>query len=125
MTRPEPITVQNTLFAMSDGKKTGVKFVLTLANVIAEQIQENWPSVLLALASGVILSMGNLSAQYAWALVGLSVTEVVSCSISVTIGLCSLSFPLQAKFGQCLQLEESALTLLNIWHFRDYYELFP
>uniref|UniRef100_A0A7C9DFP2 Ureide permease n=1 Tax=Opuntia streptacantha TaxID=393608 RepID=A0A7C9DFP2_OPUST len=50
------------------------------------QIQENWPSVSLALTSGVILSMGNLSAQYSWALVGLSVTEVVSCSISVTIG---------------------------------------
>jgi len=104
-------------------RKLGL-FVLNSVNVIDEQIQENWPSVSLALTSGVILSMGNLSAQYSWALVGLSVTEVVSCSISVTIGLCSLSFPLQAKVCLSLELWEAIFSLLHMWFFRDYYELF-
>ena len=33
------------------------------------------------------LSLGNLSTQYAWAFVGLSVTEVITASITVVIGL--------------------------------------
>ncbi|KAJ8440870.1 hypothetical protein Cgig2_022726 [Carnegiea gigantea] len=49
-------------------------------------MQDNWPSVLFAMAGGVVLSIGNLSTQYAWALVGLSVVEVVSSSITVVIG---------------------------------------
>lgn len=38
------------------------------------------------MAGGVALSIGNLSIQYAMALVGLSVVEVVSASITVVIG---------------------------------------
>ncbi|XP_062112036.1 ureide permease 1-like [Humulus lupulus] len=36
---------------------------------------------------GVVLSLGNLSTQYAWAFVGLSVTEVITASITVVIGI--------------------------------------
>lgn len=54
-------------------------------------MQDNWPSVLFAMAGGVFLSLGNLSTQYAWAYVGLSVTEVITSSITVVIGV-SLSF---------------------------------
>jgi hypothetical protein len=50
-------------------------------------MQDNWPSVLFAMAGGLVLSIGNLSTQYAWAFVGLSVTEVVTSSITVVIGL--------------------------------------
>ena len=50
-------------------------------------MQDNWPSVLFAMAGGVVLSIGNLSTQYSLALVGLSVTEVITSSIIVVIGL--------------------------------------
>lgn len=50
------------------------------------QFQDNWPSALFAMAGGVALSVGNLSIQYAMALAGLSVVEVVSASITVVIG---------------------------------------
>lgn len=50
-------------------------------------MQENWPSVLFAMAGGIVLSLGNLSTQYAFAFVGLSVTEVITASITVVIGL--------------------------------------
>lgn len=50
-------------------------------------MQDNWPSVLFAMAGGVVLSIGNLSTQYAWAFVGLSVAEVVTSSITVVIGI--------------------------------------
>ena len=49
-------------------------------------LKDNWPSVLFAMAGGVVLSIGNLSTQYAWAYVGLSVTEVISSSMVVVIG---------------------------------------
>ncbi|TVU50128.1 hypothetical protein EJB05_01485 [Eragrostis curvula] len=49
-------------------------------------VKDNWPSVLFAMAGGVVLSVGNLSTQYAWAYVGLSVTEVISSSMVVVIG---------------------------------------
>lgn len=49
-------------------------------------MKDNWPSVLFAMAGGVVLSIGNLSTQYAWAYVGLSVTEVISSSMVVVIG---------------------------------------
>lgn len=39
------------------------------------------------MAGGMVLSLGNLSTQYAFAFVGLSVTEVVSASITVVIGI--------------------------------------
>ena len=38
------------------------------------------------MAGGVVLSLGNLSTQYAWAFVGLSVTEEICASIAVVIG---------------------------------------
>ncbi|KAJ4838378.1 Phospholipid metabolism protein [Turnera subulata] len=50
------------------------------------QFTENWGSVMFAMAGGAVLSLGNLSTQYAWAFVGLSVTEVIACSITVVIG---------------------------------------
>ncbi|KAG6654153.1 hypothetical protein CIPAW_05G125500 [Carya illinoinensis] len=49
-------------------------------------MQDNWPSVLFAMAGGVVLSLGNLSSQYAWAFAGLSVTEVVTASLTVVMG---------------------------------------
>lgn len=49
-------------------------------------IQDNWPSVLFAMAGGIVLSLGNLATQYAWAFVGLSVTEVITSSMTVVIG---------------------------------------
>jgi len=53
-------------------------------------MQDNLPSVLFAMAGGVVLSIGNLSSQYVWAFVGLSVAGVVTSSIIVVIGiLCS------------------------------------
>ncbi|XP_074274799.1 ureide permease 2-like isoform X2 [Silene latifolia] len=55
-------------------------------NFITQLSQDNWPSVLFAMAGGIVLSVGNLSKQYAWALVGISVVEVVSASITVVIG---------------------------------------
>jgi hypothetical protein len=49
-------------------------------------MQDNWHSVLFAMAGGVVLSIGNLCTQYAWAYVGLSVTEVIVASMVVVIG---------------------------------------
>lgn len=53
-------------------------------------LQDNWPSVLFAVAGGVLLSVGNLATQYAFAFVGLSVTEVITASITVVIGMVHL-----------------------------------
>ncbi|KAK3421834.1 ureide permease 1 isoform X2 [Eucalyptus grandis] len=55
-------------------------------NFLDQLSQDNWPSVLFALAGGVLLSLGNLATQYALALVGLSVTLVITCSTTVVIG---------------------------------------
>ncbi|WOL01446.1 hypothetical protein Cni_G10162 [Canna indica] len=55
-------------------------------NFITQLAQDNWPSILFAMAGGVVLSLGNLATQYAWAFVGLSVTEVITASITVVIG---------------------------------------
>ncbi|PON64666.1 Ureide permease [Trema orientale] len=55
-------------------------------NFLVQLSQDNWPSVLFAMVGGVVLSLGNLLTQYAWALVGLSVTEVITSSITVVIG---------------------------------------
>lgn len=55
-------------------------------------MQDNLPSVLFAMAGGIVLSLGNLATQYAWAFVGLSVTEVISSSITVVIGSINLLF---------------------------------
>ncbi|KAJ4976656.1 hypothetical protein NE237_001762 [Protea cynaroides] len=48
-------------------------------------ILDNWPSILFAMAGGIVLSLGNLSIQYAWAFVGLSVSSVITASITVVI----------------------------------------
>ncbi|BAT99129.1 Ureide permease [Vigna angularis] len=58
----------------------------TAPNFLSQLHQENWPSVLFAMGGGVVLSVGNLSTQYAWAFVGLSVVEVITSSITVVIG---------------------------------------
>ncbi|XP_010044406.2 ureide permease 1 isoform X1 [Eucalyptus grandis] len=55
-------------------------------NFLQQLSQDNWSSVLFAMAGGIVLSLGNLATQYAWAFVGLSVVEVVTCSITVVIG---------------------------------------
>ncbi|KAI3467249.1 hypothetical protein Pfo_023912 [Paulownia fortunei] len=63
------------------GKSTDEK-----PNFLTQLYQDNWPSVLFAMAGGIVLSLGNLATQYAWAFVGLSVTEVITCSVTVVIG---------------------------------------
>ncbi|KAJ6815441.1 ureide permease 1-like [Iris pallida] len=57
-----------------------------MPNFFAQLSQDNWPSISFAMAGGIVLSLGNLSTQYAWAFVGLSVTEVITSSITVVIG---------------------------------------
>ncbi|XAR65278.1 hypothetical protein NMG60_11009338 [Bertholletia excelsa] len=61
--------------------------------------QDNLPSILFAMAGGVVLSVGNLSTQYAWAFVGLSVVEVVSSSLTVVIGT-TLNYFLDGKINK-------------------------
>ncbi|XP_021756852.1 ureide permease 2-like isoform X2 [Chenopodium quinoa] len=70
-----------------------------MPNFITQLYQDNWPSVLFAMVGGVVLSIGNLSTQYAWALVGLSVVEVVSASITVVIGT-TLNYFLDDKINK-------------------------
>ncbi|KAL6842065.1 hypothetical protein ACP4OV_028044 [Aristida adscensionis] len=50
------------------------------------QIQDNWPSVLFAMAGGLALGLGNLVSQYAWAFAGLSVTNIICSSMAVVVG---------------------------------------
>ncbi|OQU76228.1 ureide permease 1 [Sorghum bicolor] len=50
------------------------------------QMQDNWPSVLIAMAGGLALSLGNLVSQYAWAFAGLSLTNVICASMTVVSG---------------------------------------
>ncbi|KFK26234.1 hypothetical protein AALP_AA8G220500 [Arabis alpina] len=61
--------------------------------------QDNWPSVLLAVVGGVLLSVGNLATQYALAFVGLSVTEVIIASITVVVGT-TLNYFLDDKINK-------------------------
>ncbi|XP_071715554.1 ureide permease 2-like [Rutidosis leptorrhynchoides] len=68
-------------------------------NFLAQLSQNNWPSVLFAMAGGVVLSLGNLSSQYAWAFVGLSVTNVICSSVTVVIGT-SLNYFLDGKINR-------------------------
>ncbi|PUZ67224.1 hypothetical protein GQ55_3G417600 [Panicum hallii var. hallii] len=49
------------------------------------QMQDNWSSVLMAMAGGIALSLGNLVSQYAWAFAGLSVTNIICSSMTVVI----------------------------------------
>ncbi|XP_050237592.1 ureide permease 1-like [Mercurialis annua] len=62
-------------------------------------IHENWPSILFAMAGGIVLSIGNLSTQYAFAFVGLSVVEVITSSLIVVIGT-SLNYFLDDKINR-------------------------
>ncbi|KAG0494774.1 hypothetical protein HPP92_005768 [Vanilla planifolia] len=57
-----------------------------MPNFFTQLSQDNWPSILFAMAGGIVLSLGNLATQYAWAFVGLSVTEVITSSVTVVIG---------------------------------------
>nr|GMD27401.1 ureide permease 1-like isoform X2 [Ipomoea batatas] len=68
-------------------------------NFLDQITQDNWQSVLFAMAGGIVLSLGNLATQYAWAFVGLSVTEVVSSSITVVIGT-TLNYFLDDKINK-------------------------
>ncbi|PIM98767.1 hypothetical protein CDL12_28746 [Handroanthus impetiginosus] len=61
--------------------------------------QDNWPCVLFAMVGGIALSLGNLATQYAWAFVGLSVTEVITSSITVVIGT-TLNYFLDDKINK-------------------------
>lgn len=55
-------------------------------NFLTQLTQGNWPSVMFAMAGGVVISLGTLATQYGWAFVGLSVTEVMASSLKVVIG---------------------------------------
>ncbi|KAI9124804.1 hypothetical protein K1719_004131 [Acacia pycnantha] len=68
-------------------------------NFLEQLTQDNWPSVLFAMAGGIVLSLGNLSTQYAWAFVGLSVVEVITSSITVVIGT-TLNYFLDDKINK-------------------------
>ncbi|KAL0420872.1 UNVERIFIED_CONTAM: Ureide permease 1 [Sesamum latifolium] len=68
-------------------------------NFIDQLSQDNWPSVLFAMAGGIVLSIGNLATQYAWPFVGLSVTEVIDASITVVIGT-TLNYFLDGKINK-------------------------
>ncbi|XP_020701408.1 ureide permease 2 isoform X1 [Dendrobium catenatum] len=57
-----------------------------MPNFFTQLSQDNWSSILFAMVGGIVLSLGNLATQYAWAFVGLSVTEVITSSITVVIG---------------------------------------
>ncbi|KAJ1389852.1 Ureide permease [Sesbania bispinosa] len=68
-------------------------------NFLSQLSEDNLPSVLFAMAGGVVLSVGNLSTQYAWAFVGLSVVEVITSSITVVIGT-TLNYFLDDKINK-------------------------
>ncbi|KAL5179222.1 putative ureide permease A3 [Glycine soja] len=68
-------------------------------NFLVQLAQDNWPSVLFAMGGGLFLSLGNLSSQYAFAFVGLSVTEVITASITVVIGT-TLNYFLDDKINK-------------------------
>ncbi|KAG2629534.1 hypothetical protein PVAP13_3KG438016 [Panicum virgatum] len=57
-----------------------------LPSFFTQLSQDNWPSVLMAMAGGLFLSLGNLVSQYAWAFAGLSVTNIICSSMTVVIG---------------------------------------
>lgn len=71
----------------------------TQPNFLHQLSEDNLPSVLFAMAGGIVLSIGNLSTQYAWAFVGLSVVEVISSSMTVVIGT-TLNYFLDNKINK-------------------------
>jgi len=65
------------------------------------------------MGGGVVLSLGNLSSQYAFAFVGLSVTEVITASITVVIGN-SITQP----------LHDNSITITapnGVWLYKSHY----
>ncbi|XP_048574633.1 ureide permease 1-like isoform X2 [Triticum urartu] len=73
------VLIALTLGQLGESKKN-------MPNFFTQLSQDNWPSVLFAMAGGLVLSIGNLSTQYAWTYVGLLVTEVICASMVVVIG---------------------------------------
>ncbi|XBH90405.1 hypothetical protein VPH35_082085 [Triticum aestivum] len=72
------VLIALTLGQLGESKKN-------MPNFFTQLSQDNWPSVLFAMAGGLVLSIGNLSTQYAWTYVGLLVTEVICASMVVVI----------------------------------------
>ncbi|XP_062204100.1 ureide permease 1-like isoform X2 [Phragmites australis] len=68
-------------------------------NFLTQLTQNNWPSILFAMAGGVTLSLGTLATQYGWAFVGLSVTEVMASSLKVVIGT-TLNYFLDSRINK-------------------------
>ncbi|KAJ7561543.1 hypothetical protein O6H91_03G046900 [Diphasiastrum complanatum] len=68
-------------------------------NFLTQLKQDNGPSVAFAMAGGVVLCLGNLSLQYALAFVGLSVAEVISCSLTVVAGT-TMNYFLDARINR-------------------------
>jgi len=85
-----------------------------MPNFFTQLGQDNWPSVLFAMAGGVVLSVGNLSTQYAWAYVGLSVTEVISSSMVVVIGMLVISIASLSKIWSVPQWGSSFSNLHHV-----------
>ncbi|KAL2898240.1 Ureide permease 2 [Bienertia sinuspersici] len=71
----------------------------SMPNFLTQLTQDTWPCVLMAMLGGLFLSLGNVSIQYAWALVGLSVAQVVTSSIAVVIGT-TLNYFLDDKINK-------------------------
>ncbi|XP_050374372.1 ureide permease 2-like isoform X2 [Argentina anserina] len=88
------IFIALTLGQIGSGTAEESNFITQLS-----QLPANWPCVLFAMAGGVFLSLGNLSTQYALAVVGLSVTEVITASITVVIGT-TLNYFLDDKINK-------------------------
>ncbi|XP_039806621.1 ureide permease 1-like [Panicum virgatum] len=57
-----------------------------MPNFFTQLSQDNWPSVLIAMAGGLALSLGNMICQYAWAFVGLSLVNIIVCCMIVVLG---------------------------------------
>lgn len=70
-----------------------------MPNFLTQLSQDTWPCVLMAMAGGLFLGLGNISIQYAWAFVGLSVTQVITSSIAVVIGT-TLNYFLDDKINK-------------------------
>uniref|UniRef100_J3NDM1 Ureide permease 2-like n=1 Tax=Oryza brachyantha TaxID=4533 RepID=J3NDM1_ORYBR len=73
-------------FGQAGGSSPSFFTQLTQASAFAALFQDNWPSILFAMAGGVALSIGNLISQYAWAFVGLSLTNIICSSLAVVLG---------------------------------------
>nr|CAB3462141.1 unnamed protein product [Digitaria exilis] len=86
-----------------------------MPNFLTQLTQDNWPSVLIAMAGGVALGLGNLIAQYAWAFAGLSVTMVMCSCMTVVVARNPIH---QAKPGTAafiIQLEQKrSIKLLGL-----------